>query len=306
MSRTKGWTLVWAIALALALWQFTLLSFFTPRPPSLELTASRWLYINAMAWAGRLLISAPMVALGIVVACLTRPQRPERRAAIIGALATLAVMLPSFFPGAISMRLHLSTLAMAGTSFSLVQLLPGLLLLSLGFGLSAALSTWVGANYWRRGNFTRFWKGAGGAILKGGIAAGMASVVLEIVEWHGPIDSALRSEALAIGLIHPEGMPVLQIVIHQLGRIGWYAVITSLFVSWRPGTLVGAFAGSGVSLGLYGIGTAFAAWLANKAGHPTPMTSLVSVTVFFTLFGTIVPAAIAGSFAGRWRDETAE
>lgn len=270
------------MALAVALWQFALLSFTIVH-------GTRWLdYV--LPWLSRLLISAPVVALGVVVGCLTRPQRPERRAAVIGALATLLIWLPlAFSAGALRPAWSLSATWLC-------------LSLTLG-GAEAAVSAWVGANYWRRGNWAQFWNGPGGAILKGGMVAGLASVAVGIAHWYGPLGEAFRSEALAIGVTIPP-IPLSRIITEQLGRIGWYAMITAMLVSWRPTKLIGAFAGSGISLGLFVISMVYNAWVNRTMGHPMPSLSVLSVLAI--LFTRAMPGAIAGFFAGRWRDEPTE
>lgn len=312
MSRTKGWKLVWAVALAVALWQFALLGL----GPSHAGTADGW-SSYVLPWLSRLLISAPVIALGIVVGCLTRPHRPERRAAAIAALAALAIVLPLVLP-AETFR-HLLVVLLGRGSWEQHQAQYGdilsvrwlaeatcrMLLASMAFVAGAAVSGWVGANYWRRGSWTEFWRGPGGAILKGGVVAGMASVALGVARWSGPVGEALRSEALASGAtLPPQLIPLLRIVVVHLSSISGAAVITALLVSWRPTMLIGAFAGSGISLGLFGASMAYNAWQRGAGAHGVP--GFVSLSVLSLLFSGAVTGAIAGSFAGRWRDGLTE
>jgi hypothetical protein len=175
-----------------------------------------------------------------------------------------------------------------------------LLSLSLMLGLGAAVAAWVGANYWRRGNWTQVWRGPGGAIVKGGIIAGTAGAVLSIARWFGPMQSYMRSEALALGAIWLPP-PFWNILMGHLAWVCGSAVITALLVSWHPRPIVGAFAGSGISLGLYGAGMAYNAWVMGPMTHTIPILAAVSA-----LFITAVTGAIAGSFAGRWRAELTE
>jgi len=310
MSRTKGWKLVWAVALAVALWQFALLMF----APSHAGTADGWTRY-ALPWLSRLLISAPVIALGIVAGCLTRPHRPERRAALIGALSGLPIALSAVFPTEAFQRLLVGLLG--GGSWEqnwgffadllsvrwLAYTAERMLSLSLSLGIGAAVAAWVGANYWRRGNWTEFWRGPGGAIVKGGLVAGTVGAVLSIARWFGPMESYMRSEAVALGAIwRPH--PIWHVVIPHLAGVCGCAVITALLVSWRPRLIIGAFAGSGISLGLYSISMLYGAWASRMMGTPPRATPILAATSVLLI--TAVTGAIAGSFAGRWRAEPTE
>ena len=310
MSRTKGWKLVWAVALAVGLWQFALLGFAVSREGSVSLWSG-----YATSWLSRLLISAPVIALGIVVGCLTRPQRPERRAAVIGALGSLPIVLPVVFP--LDALQRLLVIVLGGGSWEQIRAHfygylslwwlanAAYLMLSLSFmlGVGAAVAGWVGANYWRCGNWAQFWRGPGGAIVKGGLVAGTVGAVLSVARWFGPVGAAMRSEALALGMVWLPP-PFWFIAILPLGGVCSGAVITALLVSWRPRPIIGAFAGSGIVLGLFSAGMIYGAWARGTTAHATP--SLASVSVLSLLFITAVTGAIAGSFAGRWRDEPTE
>jgi len=307
MSRTKGWKLVWAVALAVALWQFALLGFAVSREGSVSLWSG-----YATSWLSRLLTSAPVIALGIVVGCLTRPQRPERRAAAVGALAALPIVLPVVFP--IDALQRALVILLGGGSWEQIRAYfygylslrwlanAAYLMLSLSFmlGVGAAVAGWVGANYWRRGNWAQFWRGPAGAIVKGGLVAGTVGAVLSIARWFGIVEPSIGSRSLALGVTSLPA-PFWFIVVLHLSGVCSGAVITALLVSWRPRPIIGAFAGSGITLGLFSAGMIYDAWVRGSTVHATPILLVGSA-----LFITAVTGATAGSFAGRWRDEPTE
>jgi hypothetical protein len=310
MSRTKGWVLLWALVLATALWQFALLEFVPigVHGRSLDLLG----YVRP--WLVRLSVSAPLLALAIVVACLTHPQRPERRAAVLGALAALPIVLPAAFPVE-DLRWLLTTLLGGGTWQHALAQSDGLfsprwvvdatyrmVMLGMVVGAQAVVSAWVGATYWRRGNWATFWRGPGGAVVRGGLSAGAVALALDAALWYGPVGSALRAAVAARGMTTPapDADLFLRLFILALGQIPGSAVITALLVSRRPAALAGAFAGSGIAVCLMGVSMAYSAWQLQGVAHPAAATAPGLMVML--LFAAAARGATAGIFAGRWRD----
>jgi hypothetical protein len=318
MERVKGFKVVCALALALALLQFSLVGIRVVVPGA---TPSVWIFY-LWPWLSRVLLAALVIITALVSAVLIRPQRPERIAAAVGAVGGMLVwVLPEVWPGLPLRNIGTSILAgswaqvfsLAAESlrFWLTDLLSGRLELAnrLFFWfcpvvLPPTVSCWIGANYWRSGSWQRFWRGPGGAILKGGLVAGAVGIPLSVASswWrHAEVQELMahmpaRSPHMVRPL--PPGYPWAGWALSSLSGIAGAAVVTALLVSWRPKPLVGAFAGVGLMLGLSALSLAM---LSRTPGPLFGFRTTLDLSVVWLLKAAIV-GGIAGSFAGRWEE----
>jgi hypothetical protein len=319
MERVKGFKVVWAVGLALALFQFTLVGIRAVVPGVTPSVWSSYLW----PWLSRVLVAGLVIITALVSAVLMRPQRPERFAAAVGAVGGMLVwVLPELAPH-LPLR-DIATSILAGfwaEAFSLAAeslrfWLAALFSGQLGFGARSAfgwffilvlpltVSCWVGANYWRSGSWRRFWRGPGGAILKGGLVAGAVGGPLSVAgaRWrHAKIEELtahMPGRRLHTARPWLPGYPWTDWIVASLTGIAGAAVLTALLVSWRPKPLVGAFAGIGLTLGLSAL------WLALyslRAHAPFGLQTMLALSAVGLLKAAIV-GGIAGSFAGRWEE----
>jgi hypothetical protein len=291
MDRVKGWRLLGAVGVAMALFAFAVLGIGVvgARAGAPRTFWSLYLWPHL----AMLLTALSVVAAALTTACLARRRRPERLAAVIGGLgwllaACLQVWSMGFRP--------------AGVAAGVLSMLTWFRRL----GLPLAVGCWLGANYWRSGTVTQFRAGPGGAILRGGLVAGLVVVPLGVlVDWsqHAAEMGYLAAHSLPVWAFSPGGHAVV-----ALGAVADAAVVTALLVPWRPRPWRGAFAGSGIAAGLGGL-VLLVAWLVT-AGPLSPPSllhhDLLRMQLRLELLDIGVAAimgAIAGSFAGRWKTE---
>jgi hypothetical protein len=318
VERVAGLKIVWAVGLALALLQFSLLGIRVIVPGAPPSVWSSYLW----PWLSRVLVAGLVIITALVTAVLIRPQRPERLAAAVGAVGGMIVcVLPELAPH-LPLR-DIATSILAGLwaqAFSLAteslrfwlgDLLSGRLELAnrLSFWfwdlvLPLTVSCWIGANYWRSGSWRRFWRAPGGAILKGGLVAGAVGIPLSVASswWrHAKIEELMaHMPGRRLHMARPwlPGYPWIDWIVASLSGIAGAAVVTALLVSWRPKPLVGAFAGIGLTVGLWAISLA----LLSRTPHaPFGLQTMLSVSAVGLLKAAIV-GGIAGSFAGRWEE----
>jgi len=278
----KGWRLLRGCLLGVGLWQFALHGFFGGQRGA---TPSFWLdYVVPLL--SRLAISAPFIVAGIITGCVRNPRRPERLAAFISSLAALAAMPPPLPISSNALLLFVFRDHSLGLHFSLSEMLTSYLpgcFFTLFFLAEAAVAGWVGAHS-TRGSWEEFWREKGGAIIKGGLAAGAVGLVAELVRSYGQSPLFLRNGLLA----SPNG-------------IAGGALFTALLVRWRPRPLVGAFAGSGIALFVMGISQLLSYPSHLQLAHLVPHLPRVSPFLWATMFLTAaLRGAVAGVFAGRW------
>jgi hypothetical protein len=170
--------------------------------------------------------------------------------------------------------------------------------------LPLAVSCWIGANYWRLDSWREFWRGRSGAIVKGGLAAGLLLLPLSLLlGWYKVASVQQYVQARQASL--PPFYWELRIE-RSLSQIRNGAVITALLVCWRPHPWRGALAGSGIAAGfsaplLFSTLTNYASAL-GPVWHDAHWLALQSAEI--ALY--VILGAIAGSFAGRWEDEPRE
>jgi hypothetical protein len=312
MSRTEKIRLVVAVALAVGLWQFVRLgtrfvSVHRPGPWDV------WIW----PWLSGLLVAAPVAALSVATGCLVRPQRPERLAAKLAAIAGFCVLvIPPLLQGLGDGIRGFGADLLAGMySQALERLIEGFhswwggqwpspayrvgydaLTLSWYWVVPLAVACWMGANYWRCDSWRSFWRGPGGAILKGALAGGAAGVVLAAPARY--YVHSIQTQVAAQGGFILRPLQVGPGLIMSLASLPGAATVTALLVKWRPKPLLGALAGSGLSLGVAAVSRALgpvrpqvfalSQWIALQA------TYLVAIGVV---------GAIAGIWAGKWETE---
>jgi hypothetical protein len=309
MTRTRNIRLLVAVALAVGLWQFVRLGtrFVSGTRPS---PWDVWIW----PWLSGLLCATPVAALSIASSCLIRPQRPERLAAKLAAVAGFCVLvIPLLLEGlGDSMRGVVTDLLVGMYPQALERLTQGLrswfsegytyhrwdliLWLSWYWVVPLAVACWMGANYWRCGSWRTFWRGPGGAILKGALVGGAAGVALAVpVRYYA---HSIQAQIAAERGFHLPPVDVGGMLIMSLSSLPNAATITALLVKWRPKASLGAFAGSGLSVGLAAVSSALSSvrhqdfalsqWIALQATH---------------LVATAIVGAIAGIWAGKWETQ---
>lgn len=150
MDRVKGWKLLSATGVAMALFALVPLGMGIVRPGAPN---TFW---SVVVWPRlpMLLTGLPVVAAALITGCLARPWRPERLAAVAGGIGGFLVLaLP-----------YIRNYRPASTP---ALLLDGLITTWV-MALPLAVSCWTGANYWRLDSWREFWRGPSGAIVKGG------------------------------------------------------------------------------------------------------------------------------------------
>jgi hypothetical protein len=223
-----------------------------------------------------LFVAIPVVVAAIIAGVLSRPCSP-RRAAWVGGLGGFAcISLPHFMSWPLG-KIH----GLQALSFAVF--------VSGHFALPLAVGCWVGADYWRRESLQGFWRGSSGAVLRGGIVAGVSGAAISVLFdlW---VEPRLRAGYTPV-------IPAFYFIPH-FARIPELAVLTAALARWRPSPMVGAFAGAGIAFGFAGAVFPVVAPLA------LPLSNLLSsLDLYGRLVIGLISAAIAGSFAGRWEPE---
>ena len=308
--RVKGLKIVWAAALALGLFQFSLLGLRMVGPNPSVWSVYVWPYLS------RLLLATVVVAAALVSGILIRPQRPERIAAAVGAVGGSCVLGLDLLGQIISRIGEMVGPLLAGLppsggrihTFLLPQTVNIVSLVTVAYALPLAVACWLGANYWRSDSWQRFWRGPGGAILRGGLVAGAICMPLSIAAgwWRYERLQELR-EHIATPL-HPgrpwPGYPWGNLLVSSPSGITSGAVIAAILATRRPKPVVGAFAGSGLVLGIGVLFLALSLWT-SPPPEPFGLRTVLALQVPRLLVSAVL-GAIAGSFAGRWEDEPTE
>jgi hypothetical protein len=277
MGRVKGLKLLSATGVAMAVFLFVPLGSSVVR----SVGPTFW---NEQVWPrlAPLLRALPVVVAALTSGCLLRRQRPERVAAVVGGIGGLCALV-------------LPWVLMTSRGESATASVLKVVVWWWAQGLPLAVACWLGANYWRSDTGPDLWNGPSGAIVRGGVVAGLLVVPLRIpVAWYH--HTLVRGYAAA----HALHVPAFHWGIYALGfasAIPAAAAITALLASWRPRPWWGAFAGSGIAAGVAGIGMAFSLSLGTPpsgAREGLLLTTLLYASLY------IVMGAIAGSFAGRW------
>jgi len=314
MPWTKLLRLLSATILSVAVFQFVLLGCFGgfhDEAPSL------WEHYVS-PWLSRLLMAGPVIAAAVVTGCLARPRRPERVAAAVGGAGAFSILVWQFLPGVTHVIKQAAAAIMAGSSLgamspryelpSAAQFLDATWVTLWVGCVPAAVACWVGANYWRSESWRLFWRGPGGAILKGGLIAGAAAIAISLTRWYGPWNAVTREHIQAVAKATGQAAaPWWHPVFLSLSLVGGAFTITAFLVSLRPAPVLGAFAGSGLALGVLAISEL----LSRLEGLHMATASGLGVKLglaFYTflLLQTVARGAIAGVFAGRWQDEGTE
>ena len=226
-----------------------------------------------------LFVAIPIVVAAIAAGVLTRPCSP-RRAAWVGGLGGFAcISLPHFLSWPLG-KIH----GLQALSFAV--------LVSGYFSLPLAVGCWIGTDYWRRESLQSFWRGPSGAVLRGGLIAGIVGTVIFLLLdlWvHFRLSVRFPSPMVAL----------LFLLFRRLGSIPQLALLAAVLARWRPSPMVGAFAGAGIAFGVAG-----ALVFPVVAPLALPLSNLLSsLDLYGRLVIGLISAAIAGSFAGRWEPE---
>ncbi len=283
MDRVKGWKLLSATGVAMALFALVPLGMGIVRPGAPN---TFW---SVVVWPRlpMLLTGLPVVAAALITGCLARPWRPERLAAVAGGIGGFLVLaLP-----------YIRNYRPASTP---ALLLDGLITTWV-MALPLAVSCWTGANYWRLDSWREFWRGPSGAIVKGGLAAGLLLLPLSLLLWwyrEASIQQLIQARQASLPPFYWELR-----ILRSLGQIGNGAVIAALLACWRPPRWRGALAGSGIAVGysaplLFRTLTNYTTAL-GPVWHDAHWLALQSAEIV----RYAILAAIAGSFAGRWEVE---
>ncbi len=304
----QGRKLVWASLLAVGLWQFALLGISSgPHGEGVTLWAS-----FVAPWLRGLGTTAPIIIAGVVTGCLLRPRRPEQLAALIAAAAALPIALPFVFRerlvstvfmflfGGGSRGLRSLGLPEHYWSREIVFSTYYLFVTFWMVGLPATVAGWVGARYWRTENWERFWKGPGGAIIRGALVTGAVGVVLEVVRWEVLLRPTALAMAEAQGLTRDQ-LPLWHVVRLALSAAAFGAVVTALLVGWQPRWWWGAFAGSGIALALLGV--SLLAAILERALGAAGSASMIDIAAISSAAVRMVKGAVAGVYAGNWEDD---
>jgi hypothetical protein len=293
-----GLKVVWAVALALGLFQCALPGSTVIRwgvPPTFW-SAYLW------PWLSQSAVALTTITVVLVTACRLRAQRPERLAARLAAVVSF-LALPMYLAMPLVRGVPHGAGPYSSLYFAQVFVLQ-LFRFSWAFLLPLAVSCWVGARYWRADNWAAFWRGPGGAILKGGLVAGGVGVALSFAgasySWSHTAEFAAKAGLRVPFLLTYHWW--LQLLT-SLPAITQGAVITALLASWRPNLVLGAFAGSGLSAGvtvLSFIGL-LASYVPIRSVSSHDLLGLGSVWTMFPQ--AVLLGAIAGVFAGRWEEE---
>ena len=261
LARIKGIKALWALFLGIILVAFLALGM-------VSYPGGGYSLLFSLRTSGLFLLCAiPIVAAALATGMLLRPRRPER-VAVIGALAVFVALLVGIRGFADWPDAH-----------------P----LSLGLYIFApfAASVWVGANYWRFASLPPFWRGPGGALLKGGFAGALVAFPMRLYAWY-------HFEHMASQYFTPRPFNWSPGILVALGAVSTAALITALLLSWKPRPLLGAFAGSGLAL-LYWTAM-FLPLILRDRDIPQLLALRWPEIIAYLLMG-----AVAGIFAGRWR-----
>jgi len=279
-----------AVGLAVGLFAFAFAGIHLPH------AQPEWTVWNEQIWPrlSPLLPATGVVLVALVTASLLRPRRPQRMAAVIGGLGeVIALVLPHQI-----MRVMSWEGTHVPSGFQLRVLSYDLVFAAL-FAPILMVACWIGADYWVKGSWSRFWRGPGGAIIKGGLVAGAVSIITTMATAIWVLPHALAAVKPPPGVVMPRES-LGSHFISSLNAIAGAATITALFARWRPSPWIGAFAASGLALVPTSIVIIASpeAMLAPIRNNPAMVAMMIA-----SLGGGVLTAALAGSFAGRWEPE---
>jgi len=244
-------------------------------------TVSSWLCV--LAWA------AVVISVALITTAVLTPQRPGPVAAAVGALGGfLLLVLPNVW-------ISLFWLLDRSVEHPLRELWT-LFACCWEDSLPLAVACWLGASYWQSDSWSRFWQGAGGAVVKGGLVAGL--VCLPVIVALRLYDAALVTAFLKARVPPLEWFVWAVVVAQSLGGVTRGAVVTALFLSWRPRRWLGGVAGAVLLVAI-----AFPTLrieVTDNFGFFIENRSLLVSTVLLRLLPAAVIGGIAGSYAGRW------
>jgi hypothetical protein len=304
MARLKGWKFVLAVLLGAvlpAIMSFSIIQIEIPHRPT-DTYWSLYIFPHLFAFLLPLALAIPVLATSI----LLRPGRPQRLAAWLALPVGLGVWLAPDMP--VMWRTVLVfwhepfpklfiNLPLVTVFIIWIRIIPFI------------VSCWVAAMYWRAPDWQSFWRGPGGAIVRGGVMAALISFPFYVVsQWyfyahvypqllaHYRYLDPLRLDALTAT------MPVWQWVPHILASgitaIAIGAIFSAMLVAWKPKPALGAFAGIGIALGILAIMD-----LPRRFTSPVSnIATLVIIAAAFSWFRYILLGLIAGIYAGKWTE----
>lgn len=240
--------------------------------------------LGSSVWATRIwptfwpfFVAIPIAIVAIATGCLLRPQHPQRLAAWMGGLgAVLCIGLHELLPWAWG-RVSLSQ------GLGVAVMFPGY------YACPLAVACWIGADYWLRESEARFWRGPSGAMLRGGLAAGVLFAAVSLAIWHW-----MPRYEMSVAT-----WKVAEHALMGLSAVPKFTVLAAVLARSRPSPSLGAFAAAGIASGLIGLGVGT---VMRPLLSPLPQ-GFASPPLLVGFAADVVAAAIAGSFAGRWTSE---
>jgi hypothetical protein len=275
-----------------------------------------------LSWLLGLSASEIAVLIALVTGIRLRPRRPEPLAAWVGALLTGIVLLTTR-GGILSLIANIAQYLLGGRPWqeiveriteqfgSIITILkfsaPSFISSTASFALTFAVICWLAANYWRIGSWEKFRRGPGGAILKGGIIAGLIVLPISfILDWYQLTvllpqyikQLTVAGKHFTPQSFHPYHFSWVWLLVSELRGIISGAVIAAILAPLRPKPGLGAFAGGGLVLGM----AALSYLLPRLSGQPLSIPPVFAGVYILRALSRGLSGAIAGSFAGRWSD----
>lgn len=251
---------------------------------------------SAVGWC---LPSLIVVVVAVPVAWRLWPARAERAAAGVALLAALLLQLAPWV--AVEMNVHVRVAAgQAPPSISLVQALTDLLINAWWTGMPLAVACWLGARY-RRVGWRALWRGPEGALVRATLLA--VAIVLPLgflAAWHrSQVQMQIVAQHAGSAFMAVRGDDWVRHLVMALS-VTSPLTVAAILAAYRPSLLVGAFAGSGVVLGMSALGAL--TWLFGTQPAMLTLSDRLAITLP-GLAVSMVQGAIAGALAGRWADE---
>jgi len=242
-------------------------------------------------WLWALIIAAAVILVAIAVAARIASRRSGRLAAVFGAVVGFAafvvpVCAPAFALG------HVSLVRAASVLWALIAR-------SWICAVPLAVVCWIGTSYWRSQSGDEFWSGPGGAIVRGGLVAGL--VALPVRLGLGFYSAGRDLSWVGAGALPLRSYPWIFAFTVSLSGIGRGAVVTGVLAAWRPPRWLGALIGGALLATVAGL-----SWYLEVLPHADLMAADAAfrTTMIVHALSQAVPAlitgAVAGSYAQKW------
>jgi len=243
-----------------------------------------------LSWVWVLVGGAVVIAVALALAAVLTPQRPGPVAATVGGLGGLFMfVLPNVW-------ISLSSLADGSLDRPLRELYV-VFAWCWADALPLAVACWAGASCWHSDSWSRYWQGAGGAVVRGGVVAGVVClpVLVGLRFYVGVVGSGILG-------VEDSGLrwfPWLVVTAQSLASIPRGAVVTALLASSRPSRWLGALMGA-VLLGALALVLLYVTISDRVSFFFGEFRPLLLPTVLLEIVPAIVIGGIAGSYAGQW------